>query len=397
MTIKQAVILAGGLGKRLRPITDKLPKPLVDVCGQPFLFHILEQLKRNDLKEILILAGYKSNLIVESIKNFYDKDIKIKVMEQPTNFDTGARILNALPYLKNNFLLLYGDNYCGINVKKIIEKYDKQSKPLQLLAYEDLINFSKPNLDIDKDSNIFFYDTERKKENLKYVDVGYMCVNKEIFNNIIFSENLSFSKCILPNLIKLKKVSAYKTYNQYCSVGNMERLSHAREMLKKKKFIFLDRDGVLNVKPEKGDYLSNIKQINWKDGSLDALNILKKNGFQTIIVTNQAGIGRGIVSNEMVNKINNTMLEQAKIAGGSIDHIYVCPHHWEDKCFCRKPMPGLFLNAQKNLILDFSNIFFIGDQTTDMEVAEKLHIKYLNLAPNENLCEKINNIIKHYN
>ena len=67
----------------------------------------------------------------------------------------------------------------------MIKRYNKQTKPLQLLAYEDLFNFSKPNLEIDKDSNVIFYDIERKK-NLKYVDVGYMCVDKLSSKNIFF-------------------------------------------------------------------------------------------------------------------------------------------------------------------------------------------------------------------
>ena len=396
MAINQAVILAGGLGKRLRPITNKIPKPLVDVGGKPFLQHIIEQLKNNKLKEIIILAGYKSNLIIDFVKKLKVSKIKIKVLDQPINFNTGARLLKALPLLKKNFLLLYGDNYCGIDIKKMIKRYNKQTKPLQLLAYEDLFNFSKPNLEIDKDSNIIFYDKERKKKNLKHVDVGYMCVDKIIFKNIFFSENLSLSKDLLPNLTQFKKVSAYKTFNQYCSVGNLKRLSHAREMLKEKKFIFLDRDGVLNKKPKKGNYVCNTNQIKWKEGSLNALNILKKNDFQTIIVSNQAGIGRGIVSKKMVSKINIKMSDQAKKAGGSIDHIYICPHHWEDDCFCRKPMPGLFLNAQKNLTLDFSKIFYIGDQKSDMDVAEKLDIKYVNITANESLNKKIIRLIKQY-
>jgi len=397
LSILQAVILAGGLGKRLKPITDKIPKPLVDVDDQPFIFHLFKQLKKNNFKEIIVLAGYKSSLIVDSIKNFKETGIKIKVIEQPVNFDTGARIVHALPHLNSNFLLLYGDNYCGVDLKKLIEAFNKKSKPLQLLAYEDLIKFSRPNLDIDQNSDVNLYDTERKKENLRYVDIGYMCVNKNIFNNITFSKDLSLSKDILPKLVMSKKVSAYKTYNQYCTVGNMERLMHARRMINKKKFIFLDRDGVLNVKPKKGQYIANINEINWKNGSLEALSILKKNGFQTIIVTNQAGIGRGMIAEKMVSKIHSTMSEQAKNAGGSLDYIYVCPHHWEDKCFCRKPMPGLFLNAQKNLTLDFSKIFFIGDQISDEEAAKKLQIKYLNLSPEENLSKKIINVIKYHN
>ena len=393
MSISQAVILAGGLGKRLRPITNNLPKPLVDVAKKPFIFHLFEQLQNENFKEIIILAGYKGNQFVDLIKNYKEKKIKIKVIEQPTNFDTGARIIDAMSHFNDNFLLLYGDNYCGINIKKLIESFKKKSKLIQLLAYEDLINFSRPNLDIDQNSNVTIYDSERKNKNLRYVDIGYMCTNKDIFKKLNFSKNLSLSKNILPDLVKSKKVYAYKTNNLYCTVGNMERLAHARQMLDDRKFIFLDRDGVLNEKPEKGKYITKIDDIKWRDGSLDALSILKKNGFKTIIVTNQAGIARGLISEDTVTNIHNAMQQQAKNAGGSLDYFYVCPHHWDEKCFCRKPMPGLFLNAQKDLSLNFSKIFFIGDQITDKEAAKKVDIKYLNLETSEKLNKRIIKII----
>jgi len=392
--INQAVILAGGLGKRLRPITDSLPKPLVRVAGKPFITHLIQQLKKANFKEIIILAGYKSDSFINFVKSYKDTSIIIKVIEQPVNFDTGSRILKIRSELKENFLLLYGDNYCGININVLVDAFKKRSELVQLLAYEDLINFTKPNLDIDKNFKVTSYDFERKNKNLKHVDVGYMCIKKSAFDNINFSESLNLGKDILSNLVKLKKVCAYKTYNQYCTVGNLERLKHARIMLDSRKFIFLDRDGVLNKKPNPGKYIKKIEEIEWREGSLEALSILKKNAFQTIVVTNQAGIARGIISENAVKDIHLAMQQQAKLAGGSLDHIYICPHHWDEKCFCRKPMPGLFLKAQKDLHLDFSKSAFIGDQESDKAAAEKLQIKYLNLELNEKLNMKINQIIQ---
>ena len=149
MAINQAVILAGGLGKRLRPITNKIPKPLVDVCGKPFLQHIIEQLKNNKLKEIIILAGYKSNLIIDFVKKLKVSKIKIKVLDQPINFNTGARLLKALPLLNKNFLLLYGDNYCGIDIKKMIKRYNKQTNGVFLCiqyAFQKLLILEKMHL-----------------------------------------------------------------------------------------------------------------------------------------------------------------------------------------------------------------------------------------------------------
>ena len=164
-------------------------------------------------------------------------------------------------------------------------------------------------------------------------------------------------------------------------------------MLSNRKFIFLDRDGVLNIKPKKGAYVNNISQIKWKKGSLIALKLIKKKRYQTIIVTNQAGIGRGMIDDEQVRNVNSKMSDDARNFGGSLDYFYVCPHHWKDNCFCRKPSPGLFLKAQHDLNLDFSKMFYIGDKKTDKEVSKKLDITYFNLSKKSELNKLIKKII----
>lgn len=393
MKINQAVILVGGRGKRLEPITSSIPKPLVEVSGKPFVVHILDQLKNFNFKEVILLAGYKSHLFKKIISKYKYSKLKIKIIEQPVELDTGARLISAKSHLNKNFLLLYGDNYCGIDLKKVIANFKTQKGLFQIVTYYDWNNFSKANIEIDKKNKIKIYDIKRSKKNLSYVDIGYICINKKIIEKIKFSKNLSLSKHIITNLVKKKIVTAYKTFNLYCTVGNMQRLMKAQMMLSNRKFIFLDRDGVLNIKPKKGAYVNNISQIKWKKGSLIALKLIKKKRYQTIIVTNQAGIGRGMIDDEQVRNVNSKMSDDARNFGGSLDYFYVCPHHWKDNCFCRKPSPGLFLKAQHDLNLDFSKMFYIGDKKTDKEVSKKLDITYFNLSKKSELNKLIKKII----
>jgi histidinol-phosphate phosphatase family protein len=272
----------------------------------------------------------------------------------------------------------------------MIKNFKTKNTLFQILAYYDWNKFSRPNLDIDNNNKVKLYDHSRSKKNLNYVDIGYICINKQSIENIKFHKRLSLSKHIIPKLIKKGSVTAYRTYNLYCTVGTMDRLMRAKIMLSDRKFIFLDRDGVLNQKPKKGYYVSNLSEIIWNQGSLNALKALKKKNYETIIVTNQAGIGRGMIKNEIVRSIHSKMSDDVRSYGGSLDYFYVCPHHWLKKCFCRKPSPGLFLKAQYDLNLDFTKIYYIGDQKTDKEVAQKLDIKYLNL----NKKNKLNKLIK---
>lgn len=391
MKINEAVILVGGRGTRLNPITNSVPKPLVDINGKPFLYYLIEQLKYFKINNVTLLTGYKS-LQFKEFKKKYNRKFNINLITQPEDYETGARLVHAKNKLPKNFILLYGDNYCGLNLRNLIKNFHKFKRNFQLTAYYDWNNYSRPNIDLNKDYSIKTYDSKRKSRYLKYVDVGYMCINKKILDNFKFSKKLSLSSHIIPNLVKNNKAHAYKTYNLYCTVGNMERLMKTRTMLSNRKFIFIDRDGVLNVKPKKGKYIKSSDQIIWKKGSLNALKRLKKMKYETILVTNQAGIGRKLFKEKDLNEVHNYMCGHVRKFGGSIDYIYFCPHHWIDNCFCRKPKPGLFLKAQFDLHLDFSKIKFIGDQNSDLIAAQNLDIDFIKIRKNDSLLNKINKL-----
>ena len=121
--IKQAVILCGGLGSRLGEITKILPKPMMDVVGKPFLEHLVIQLKRNGIKEILLLVGYKSETIKSYFKSGKKFGIKINYSYMPEDSKTGSRLYSAKKKIKNNFILLYCDNYSSLNIHKLNSEF----------------------------------------------------------------------------------------------------------------------------------------------------------------------------------------------------------------------------------------------------------------------------------
>ena len=153
---------------------------------------------------------------------------------------------------------------------------------------------------------------------------------------------------------------------------------------------FLDRDGVLNEKQPQGQYVTNPNSFKWKQGALEGLKILKDNNFQVVLVTNQAGIGRGLFSEEQLNKIHQKMCQDAKDNGGEIEYIYFCPHHWEDNCDCRKPKPGMFFKAQKDLYIDLPKTYFIGDDIRDGEAALAAGCKFKLIRENDRLDDLVN-------
>ena len=126
--IKQAVILCGGLGTRLGEFTTNKPKPMIEVAGKPFLEHLILQLKKNGITKILLLVGYKNNIIKDYFSDGKKFKVAIKYSYLPENFDTGSRIFKAKNYLYSKFLLLYCDNYSSLNIKKLDFALKQQKK-----------------------------------------------------------------------------------------------------------------------------------------------------------------------------------------------------------------------------------------------------------------------------
>ncbi len=135
------------------------------------------------------------------------------------------------------------------------------------------------------------------------------------------------------------------------------------EKKKIKKAVFLDRDGTLNEDP---GYLSDPAQLKLYQGVPEALGRLKKAGFLLIIVSNQSGVGRGLIKKETLPKIHEKLDELLKPFSATIDQYQLCYHRPEDYCECRKPKVLLFQNAQKSLQIDLSSSYMVGDKVSDI-------------------------------
>lgn len=391
-----AVIIAGGRGARLKTLTSNLPKPLVDINGKPFLFYLIRQLEEAGIKKILILSGYLGEEFNKFVDQFKDQfsGIEISVRYSSPNLNTGERLLDSFNELDNRFLFLYGDNYAPINLKKYINKNLNESESVSMLAYENSDGYSKSNILLDDYGKVLSYGSKSDhKHNPKHVDIGYFIMSKKHLQEIKKDHNEHFGRDILKPLIEKQKVIATILLSRYYTVGTIERLQSIRYFFRNTKHILIDRDGVLNVKPPRGTYVENKSQFVWRKGSLEGLKILKENGYKVIVISNQAGIGRGIFSTDALELIHNKMCSDARENSGEIEYIYYCPHHWEDKCDCRKPKPGMLISAQKDLLFDLSKTFFIGDDERDGIAAEAASCKFIKVNEGDRLDDIVKKII----
>jgi len=372
--IKQAVILAGGRGMRLWPLTDDRPKPMVPVNGRPFLEYLVDLLKENGVKEIVMLLGYLPEKITEHFGNGSKFGVKIKYSIGAIDDETGTRINNARDLLDEHFVLSYCDNYWPINLSKMSDFYFNKGVVGTMTAYNNKDGGGeygpRNNLNISDGGMVKKYLVGDYSEDPVYnaIDAGVFILDKKILG-LMPEGNFSFQKEILPKLVASGQLAAFRMDHPYCAITSMETLASAEKFLKQKKVIFLDRDGVINKRMPPHEYAKNVADFEFLPGAVASLKKLKDAGYKIFLVTNQAGIAKGLMSEADLQKIHEYMFGELAKAGTTIDGIYFCSHGYSDGCDCRKPKPGLFFKAARENFLDLTKTLFIGDSETDAEAA----------------------------
>jgi D-glycero-D-manno-heptose 1,7-bisphosphate phosphatase len=136
--------------------------------------------------------------------------------------------------------------------------------------------------------------------------------------------------------------------------------------------IFLDRDGVLIE--NRADYVRDWSQVQIIPEAILALTLPLLKKYKIVMVTNQSVVGRGLIGLETAREINQRLIELIRAQGGQMDRVYMCPHKPEDGCSCRKPLPGLLLQAARELSLDLQRSWMIGDAWTDLQAGQRADI-----------------------
>jgi len=144
--------------------------------------------------------------------------------------------------------------------------------------------------------------------------------------------------------------------------------------------IFLDRDGVINQKPPEGDYITAWEDFHILPGVAEAIKLLNRARFRVIVVTNQRCIAKGLISAAEVEAIHKRMSDSLAHAGATIDAMYYCPHDAEPACRCRKPAPGMLLEAANTLGIELAASWMIGDSSVDIEAGKKVGCKTASIA-----------------
>ena len=361
MTSFKAVILAGGRGERLLPITETLPKPLIPIGGKPIIAHQLEQLQRVGIKEVIVLTGY----LASSVKSYCDTlnfDLEIICIESSPDDSSARRILKSRNFIGDNFLLIYCDNY--------------------ILADIDILNVLKSETELTflieprVEGNIYrderglaIYDSGPRSSKNRFVELGNIAIKSAAF--WILLEKLKDLPLCMQEFSKEHDCSSVQITSGFWSISNLCRYL---EIIANRKIVILDRDGVLLEKMPKREYVTTYEDykpmyVNW-----EGLRNIGKLGVDFIIATNQPGVAIGTVSESFLLGLHRKLVSDLLNFGVNILAVYICKHHWDANCVCRKPEPGMLLKAISDFDIRKGQTLYVGDDDRDLLAAQAADI-----------------------
>ena len=352
----KAVILAGGRGERIRPISDTLPKALVPIEGKPILAHQIDQLERIGVQEVFILTGYLATSVARFCGTL-QTNMKIKCIETVPSATSAQRILNSKDDIGDEFLLIYCDNFvCSDSEIKSVLQSD--SEITFLVQPRDL-----GNIKLSRNKRAHYISGERHRD-FKAVELGNISVKSNRFLDI-----LQKTQDLTQTLEKLSNELVCNAIVLSSQVYSISTLKTYVNTTRKRKIFLLDRDGILIDKMPHRRYLSNIRDYrplheNWK-----SLQEVSKMGVDFIIATNQPGVATGEVSEEFLNEVHVKLVSELLDLGINILAVYTCKHHWNENCNCRKPKPGMLLEAMDQFEIESESTLYIGDEAKDSYAA----------------------------
>lgn len=371
--MKQAIILAGGLGTRLQPTLPDLPKCLAPVAGKPFLFHIVNYLRSQGINEFIFSIGHLKELVVQYLyEDFATLDYKLSIEDEPLG--TGGAIKQSMEFVTGGTVLVAnGDTLFKVNIPSMLDFHGKK-KASCTLALKPMQHFDRYGaVELDENQSVKAFREKKIFEN-GLVNGGFYILNKQPFLGLQRLEKFSFESQFLEK--HSNEIYGFIQDKYFIDIGIPEDYYRADRELKRTPMnlgdidkswtLFLDRDGVINHEKPDG-YILNANEFVFYEGVKETFHLLNQKFGKIIVVTNQRGIGKGMMTEESLHEIHEKMKRDISEANGKIDSVYYCTsvdnRHPE-----RKPNPGMAFRAMNELpgIVPEKSII-AGNKLSDMK------------------------------
>jgi D-glycero-D-manno-heptose 1,7-bisphosphate phosphatase len=424
----KAIIMAGGRGTRIAELFPNIPKPLIPVDGVPVLKREICSLAEQGFKEIILTVGYLADKIINYFGDGSKLGVSIDYFVEKTPLGNAGALFRLRDMIGNEpFLLLNADAAFDMDFQRMVAFHKQHGGLVTLFTHPNSHPYDSGLIIADKEGHVGkwlskederpqWYDNrvnaglhiidpkvlELSVKNLKLSKGELRTQNLEFSNGAhglstndqVLSSKVDLDRQILKPLCGTGKMFCYDSPEYVKDMGTPERfhqveadykagIVQAKNLHHKQRAIFLDRDGTIN---KFVGFLRNIDDFELIGGAAEAIKRINQSGYLAIVVTNQPVIARGEVTWEQLNEIHRKMATLLGREGAYLDGIYICPHHpdkgfpgerpeYKIDCDCRKPKPGLLLQAAKDWNIDLSKSYMIGDSERDVEAGRNAKVK----------------------
>ena len=412
----KTVIMAGGKGTRISSIASDIPKPMIRIGDKPVLQLEIESLAKQGFKDFVITISHLGYVIEDYFKDGSDFGVHIEYYNETTPLGNAGALFKLKDKLKEDFLLINGDVLFDIDVNRFVHFHKEKGGLVSLFTHPNSHPYDSGLLFTDKENCVIRWlnkEDERPEYYKNRVNAGIHLVSPLVLNKEIDKEKIDLDRDILKPLCGSGKMFAYDSSEYVKDMGTPERYEEVcrdylsgkvkeRNLILKQKAIFLDRDGTIN---HYVGFLRDINDFELNQNVAEAIKEINRSKYLTIVITNQPVVARGEVSFAQLDEIHNKMETLLGEKGAYLDGIYFCPHHPDSgyegeikelkiDCDCRKPKPGMFIEAAKDFNIDLERSYTIGDSDNDMKAAEAAGCKGIKIDTDGDLLEAVKTVLE---
>lgn len=372
--IKECIVLAGGLGTRLRDAVPDLPKCMAPVAGRPFLFHVINYLRSEGVEQFIFSLGYKHEIIEEYLQSHFSTlSYQLSIEEEPLG--TGGAIqLACTKATGKDVIVVNGDTLFKVDLHAAARFHISNMAECTLLL-KPMTNFDRYGVVETNGEKLVISFKEKHHYTEGNINGGVYILNVPRLLDEEFPVKFSFEKDYLEKYFTQRRIYGIGQDGYFIDIGIPSDFQQAQKDLGKPPLdlsdidsgwtILIDRDGVINYE-KKEDYILNWEEFRFYDGVKEAFQIIGKKFGKVIIVSNQRGVGRHLMSEGDLHLIHENMSGEIETAGGRIDHIYYCTST-DNTHPNRKPNPGMAFQAKRDYPeIDLSKCIMVGNKLSDM-------------------------------
>jgi N-acetyl-alpha-D-muramate 1-phosphate uridylyltransferase len=231
LELMPVVILAGGMATRLGPLTHHTPKALIEIEGQPFLWHQLQLLKRHGIRRVVLLVGHLGESIQERFGDGSSNGMSIEYsFDGPTLLGTGGSIRNAMPLLPAHFFVLYGDSYLPCDYRAVENAYRHFGRRALMTVYRNENLYDSSNVEYDG-TRILRYDKKVRTPSMHHIDYGLGVFDREVFVALPENEPCDLA-LVYQDLLGIGELAGFEVQDRFYEIGSPEGLRETTEFLR---------------------------------------------------------------------------------------------------------------------------------------------------------------------